>query len=258
MTIQFIQSSQNKQFKDWKKLLQTRGRKKQRRYLIEGIHLVQEALKTNQSIDSILIAETFSNPNEIDLKEINRPIYQLSASLFNELAQTKAPQGIIAVINDQPLEQPRQWRGRLLLVDAVQDPGNLGTMIRTAHGAGYDGVVLGKGTVGYLNDKVIRSTQGSLWHIPIYEDDLASVISALKEQNYPVYATALNQKAVSYTQVDYPDSFSIIVGNEGQGVHSKLIDQATQSIYIPMPGQAESLNVAVATGILLFHSVIKD
>lgn len=258
MMIQLIQSSQNKQFKDWKKLLQTRGRKKQQRYLVEGIHLVQEALKTNQSLDGILVTEDFLKHNEVDLKEIQQSIYQLPSLLFNELAQTKTPQGIIAVVNDRPLKQPEQWTGRLLLIDAVQDPGNLGTMIRTAHGAGYDGVILGKGTVDYLNDKVIRSTQGSVWHIPIYEADLDTVISDLKKQKHPVYATALNQQAVSYAQVDYPSSFGIIVGNEGQGVCTELINQATQSIYIPMPGQAESLNVAVATGILLFHSVIKD
>lgn len=257
MNIQIIQSSQNKQFKEWKKLLHARGRKKQQRYLVEGIHLVEEALKTQQLIEQIVVNESYVEKNKEWLSSLDPSVYQLSNHLFDELAQTQTSQGIIAVVRSQRWQLPNAWKGRLLLVDGVQDPGNLGTMIRTAHAAGYDGVVLGHGTVDYLNEKVIRSTQGSMWHIPIYEISLKEVLYQLKHQKIPVYATALNQEAISYSSIDFPQSFGIILGNEGQGVCQSLISQADQAIYIPMPGEAESLNVAVATGILLFHSRLK-
>lgn len=125
-------------------------------------------------------------------------------------------------------------------------------MIRTADAAGYDGVVLGKGTVDVYNDKVLRSTQGSLWHLEVVTLELETAIHALKQQGVPVYATALHQEALAYNELPASDKVALIVGNEGKGVSQTIIDSADKVVYIPMKGKAESLNVAIAAGILMF------
>lgn len=145
------------------------------------------------------------------------------------------------------------WR-KLLLVDAVQDPGNIGTMIRTADAAGIDAVVLGKGSADAYNPKTLRSAQGSHFHIPIIRGDLADWIEDLQDREVKVYGTAL-QEAVVYTEVETSGSFALIVGNEGSGIHPQLLAKTDQNVIIPILGQAESLNVAVATGILLYQFV---
>ncbi|KPD01469.1 putative TrmH family tRNA/rRNA methyltransferase [Geobacillus sp. BCO2] len=138
-----------------------------------------------------------------------------------------------------------------LLIDAVQDPGNLGTMIRTADAAGIDAVILGEGCADLYNAKVVRATQGSLFHLPVVNGDLAQWIARFKEQGIPVYGTAL-EKAVDYRTVPLSSSFALLVGNEGSGIRPELLGLTTENVYIPIYGQAESLNVAVAAGILLY------
>ena len=165
------------------------------------------------------------------------------------------PQGIIAVI-DLPLS-PLDWQPsgqRYLILDAVQDPGNLGTLIRTADAAAYDGVILGKGTVDVYNDKVLRASQGSLWHLEVVSlDILQEARPAFEAAGIPWFVTALHQEAKAYTDVSTDQALALVLGNEGQGVLEEVIQVADQTIYIPMPGQAESLNVAVAGGILMFY-----
>lgn len=245
-----ISSAQNNQFKEWRKLHQAKQRRKLGQYIIEGDHLVQEALNylPREQFGAIIMSEDYQGTltNEIS------PDYMIKDSLAPQLSQTQASQGIFAVVKmpDQTDQLPQNGT-HYLLVDAVQDPGNLGTMIRTADAFNYDAIILGDGTVDLYNDKVLRSTQGSLWHLPIIQMPLDKAIDQLKAQNIPVLATALNQVAKSYKNFTNFDSVAIIVGNEGQGVNPKNIDLADESVFISMPGRSESLNVAVATGILL-------
>jgi TrmH family RNA methyltransferase len=137
------------------------------------------------------------------------------------------------------------------MIDAVQDPGNVGTMIRTADAAGIDAVILGKGTADAYNPKTVRSAQGSHFHIPILKGDLSDWLRAFKSQKIPVYGTSLKD-SVTYNHVEPQSRFALIMGNEGSGLSQELLVKTDMNLKIPLLGQAESLNVAVATGILLY------
>ena len=126
-------------------------------------------------------------------------------------------------------------------------------MIRTADAAGFQGVFLGKGTVDLYNAKTIRSTQGSHFHIDVMEGDLTEFMSYLKQQKVKIYGTALNETAESYKNINEAAVFALMVGNEGSGISDEMMTFVDQNIYIPMKGQSESLNVAIAASILMFH-----
>src|SRR5690625_734014 len=139
-----------------------------------------------------------------------------------------------------------------VLVDSIQDPGNLGTIIRTADAAGFTKVVLGNGTVDMYNDKVIRASQGSIFHIPVVSKDLREEITILQSKNILVLASAL-EHAISYESVQVTGKSALIVGNEGSGIKKELLEVADKIVKIPIYGKAESLNVSVAAGILMYY-----
>ena len=256
MQIIDISSKQNKQVKEWRKLHRTKGRRQAGAYLVEGDHLIEEALASGQSFQALVVSQTYARSHDLDKFPVDT-IYRLDDEVLEDLALTESSQGILAILQRTDtvtnLATYPSSLDRVLLLDAIQDPGNLGTMIRTADAAGYDLVVLGQGTVDLYNDKVIRATQGSLWHLPIIQADLEDWIPDFQAKQGRVLATALHQEALDYRQVSQSGPLAILVGNEGQGVQAALIQAADQSLYIPMPGRAESLNVAVATGVLLFY-----
>jgi TrmH family RNA methyltransferase len=144
----------------------------------------------------------------------------------------------------------------VLVLDRIQDPGNLGTMIRTADAAGFDTVLLGKGTVDPFNAKVVRATQGSLFHVNVRAVDLLETLPELKSEGFHVYGTAL-AKATSYEQVDFKDKVALVIGNEAQGVHNDVLDLCDTRVHIPVLGDAESLNAAVAAGILMYRIALQ-
>lgn len=241
-----ITSTQNNKVKEWKKLHTKKGRIKAKAFLIEGFHLIEEAYRTDQEVKELIIQEGVENPGWI--QEDN--VHIVSEHVFKEISQTEAPQGIAAVVSMQA--NSVHEHGPVLLIDAVQDPGNLGTMIRTADAAGFSKVVLGKGTVDLYNDKVIRSTQGSLFHIPIQQADLLEEIPQLQQAGYSVWGSTL-QRAQNYAEVTAQAKTAVIVGNEGAGVADELIALADELVKIPIYGKAESLNVGIAAAILMYH-----
>lgn len=256
----YIESQQNTRYKGWKKLLTKKGRTQQQMFMVEGFHLAEEALRAHWSVEAVLLAENTVIPADLDslLHTYRQQTYTLNTKLFSELSETQAPQGIIVIVHKssaaaaeyQKLVEQGQF---LLLVDQVQDPGNLGTIIRTADAAGIDGLILGKGTTDLYAGKTIRSTQGSIFHVPTMEDDLEQTINRLKEHNWLILATSLADSR-DYKEVETQDrKIALIVGNEGQGIAPAILQQADHRIRIPIWGQAESLNVGVATGILLYH-----
>ncbi len=147
---------------------------------------------------------------------------------------------------------PDKLLGKYLLLEDVQDPGNVGTMIRTADAAGYDGVFVSSKSADLYSLKVLRSMQGSHFHLPVYRVETIELIDWCKEQEVSILATTLSKNSVSYRTVPSRESFVLVMGNEGQGISSLMTDKADQLIHIDMSGQAESLNVAVAAGILMF------
>ncbi len=244
-----IESNKNPQIKQWKKLHTKKERDKSRTFMIEGFHLVEEALKSDVVIQELIISETTDIPSEWNVDDLSITI--VTEKIMQEISDTDTSQGVAAVCEQYSVNEGGNF-SRLLLIDAVQDPGNLGTMIRTADAAGIDAVIIGEGSVDVYNSKVIRSTQGSIFHIPIIKENLHDTILKLKQNGIKVYGTSLKD-AVDYKQASVGESFALIVGNEGNGVEPEILDKTDQNLYIPIFGRSESLNVAVAAGILLYH-----
>ncbi|MGG3625950.1 RNA methyltransferase [Bacillus gobiensis] len=245
--MKYIESAKNQKVKEWKKLHTKKERDRTNTFLVEGFHLVEEALKSEGAVKELILTDQTNLPKDLN-PQIN--CYVVSEDAFLAISETETPQQIAGVCQMQrsPEVKGEKW----LLVDAVQDPGNLGTIIRTADAAGIDGVILGKGTVDAYNSKTLRSAQGSHFHLLLEKRDLLEFTDQLKKQGISIFGTAL-QDAVSYNQINPSDQFALIVGNEGAGVDPELLEKSDQNLYVPIYGQSESLNVAVAAGILLYH-----
>lgn len=247
-----IESIKNIKIKTVKKLHTRKGREKLGSFMIEGEHLVEEALKSNVIINELFIEENFKLPTGWNVADI--PLYMVSDKIMKEISETETPQGVVAVcelLGRKPIEVKPD--GKYLLIDQIQDPGNLGTIIRTADSAGLSGVIVGTGTVDIYNSKVVRSTQGSLFHLPVVKGELDEWLKKFRGAGIPLFGTALNDEAKNYKEIASQESFALIVGNEGSGVSEQLLSETDENLYIPIYGQAESLNVSIATGILLYH-----
>lgn len=250
-----IQSTQNPLIKKLKKLKQKKYREQSGSYLLEGTHLVEEAVKADALIKQVFMTESLWQKlaAETWLKKIEEDCVLVSAEVLKQLSSVPAPQGIIALV-EMPTEMlPEEIPTPALLLDCVQDPGNVGTMIRTADAAGFKSVILGTGTADIYNEKVLRSMQGSHFHLKIIQEELKLVIEKLKQQQVTVIGTELNPKAKHYKDLPAYENVALLMGNEGQGVQKELLALTDLNTYIPLRGQAESLNVAVAAGILMFH-----
>ena len=175
----------------------------------------------------------------------------VSDEVLNSLSELPTSQGILAIVTLETQQEQSLFKGWLLL-DNIQDPGNVGTMIRTADAAGLAGVILGKGTADIYNTKVLRSRR-SHYHLPVLQRELTEVVQAFKKQGLPVFGTELNEAAIAYYEQEAVENYALILGNEGSGVSPELLAETTKNLYIPMKGQAESLNVAIAAGVLMFY-----
>ncbi|MDQ0351208.1 TrmH family RNA methyltransferase [Alkalibacillus filiformis] len=244
-----IESKQNKRVKNWRKLHKKKYRDQEGLFLIEGWHLIEEAMKSDWMIDELIVLEGIEYPESWDsynLTFVTKPV-------FNEIAQTESQQGVLAVVKQQ-IHGEQKLGQKLLLVDTVQDPGNVGTIIRSALAFNADAVILGQGSVDLYNDKVVRATQGGLFHVPVINGgDLSQWITHCHTHNINIYATALDDQAMPLQDVEPNGTYAIIVGNEGEGVDSGLINEANETVYIPIAHESESLNVGVATSIVLYH-----
>ncbi|WP_159721326.1 TrmH family RNA methyltransferase [Enterococcus sp. CSURQ0835] len=247
-----ISSVKNQVIKEAKKLQQKKYRLKAGAYLLEGFHLIEEAVKAGSKLQALFVSARGVSEWQEWLETFGEEYYLVTDEVLKTLATEKTPQGMIAVC-ELPTEAAFKASGSWLLLDTIQDPGNLGTMIRTADAAGLTGVILGSGTVDLYNPKTLRSMQGSQFHLPIISRELAEVIEEFKASDVPVYGSALDQAAVIFSEVAPQTDFALIMGNEGNGMQPELLKVTDQNLYIPIKGAAESLNVAVAAGILLFQ-----
>lgn len=240
-----ITSAQNSKIKNANKLKKKRDRDKTGQALIEGIHLIEEAYQSDIVIKQLFVIE----PNRTDeaLKDYAEETFEINMKVAESLSGTITPQGFFAVI-EKPKYDVTQAK-QVLLIDRIQDPGNLGTLIRTSDAAGIDLIVMEKGTADPYQDKVLRASQGSVFHIPVITADLKTFIA---DFNGPVYGTAL-ENAQPYKEVASQDIFALLLGNEGEGVNKALLNETSQNLTIPIYGKAESLNVAIAGSILLYH-----
>lgn len=256
-----IQSSNNEKLKQWKKLHTKKGRMQTRTLMIEGEHLFLEAVSAGLSFTAILFDQ---QKREEALSFLQRfplqaPIYEVASSLFQGIVETETPQGIAAVVEMpqwswEDFIVPKQAVATYIILDAVQDPGNLGTMLRTAQAAGMSGFLLGKGTVDPFNSKVVRAAMGSVFRLPILQLDLKEGLRQLKEQGVTIVGTSPHAGTPHFTY-SFPQQSAILLGNEGRGVDPSLQPWIDDEVMIPMPGSTESLNVSITHAILVYERV---
>ena len=244
MTI--ITSKANSVVKNAKKLHQKKYRKSA--YLIEGWHLFEEAVQAAVTIEKIFALESYRE----QLVAFPQTVW-VSEDILLDLADSQTPQGIVAVVQKEEVEQVDLNQGKFLFLEDVQDPGNVGTIIRTADAAGFTGVIVSDKSADIYSLKTLRSMQGSHFHLPIYRMSSQRLLEGAKEADIPVLATTLSKDSVDYRELPPIENFVLVMGNEGQGISPLMAESADQLIHISMKGQAESLNVAVAAGILIFH-----
>ena len=244
MTI--ITSKANSVVKNAKKLHQKKYRKSA--YLIEGWHLFEEAVQAGVTIEKIFALESYRE----QLVAFPQTVW-VSEDILLDLADSQTPQGIVAVVQKEEVGQVDFSQGKFLFLEDVQDPGNVGTIIRTADAAGFTGVIVSDKSADIYSLKTLRSMQGSHFHLPIYRMSSQALLKETKETDIPVLATTLSKDSVDYRELVPIENFVLVMGNEGQGISPLMAESADQLVHISMKGQAESLNVAVAAGILIFH-----
>jgi rRNA methylases len=236
-----ITSLNNETIKELMKLKQKKYRDERQLFLIEGYHLVEEARK-HKCLK--MIVTTLQ-------EQFDEETLYVSSNVMNKLSFTKTPQPIMGVCQKQNHNAIVKEGKRYLLLDRVQDPGNVGTMIRTALAFGYDQIIMSLDCVDLYNDKVIRSTQGALFQMNICMMDLSLAIEKLHLQDVKVYGTAL-YKAKDINVFEKQEKMAFIAGNEGQGIDKDILEQCDECIYIPIQS-IESLNVAIASSIVMYH-----
>ena len=248
-----IESQDNRIIKKCIKLQSKKFRDKEGEYLIEGPNLVEEAVKNGAKIKAILVKDGYEP--EIKLPDVD--IYFLGNRLFSKISMTTTPQGIMAIVEKEnsSLEDISKddKDGNILVLDKLQDPGNVGTIIRTADAAGYSAIIAMKGTIDIYSPKVVRSAAGSLFRVPIvFIDDYEELKRQLKLMSKTIVATGFDTELMYY-QEDLSKNIALVIGNEGNGVDKDLLTMADKVVKIPMHGNIESLNAAVACGILMYE-----
>lgn len=224
-------------------------------FIVEGIKMFLEAPK--ELIQEIYVSEGFLAKKTPEI--LNNMRYEIvSDEVFQKISDTQTPQGILCVMKmpSYTLETLLAKKQQLfLLLEDLQDPGNLGTIFRAGEGAGIDGVIMTKNTVDIFNPKVIRSTMGSIYRVPfMITDDMAQTIRDLQAVGVTVYAAHLKESA-DYDLQDYTKPTAFLIGNEANGLKRETADKADRYIKIPMKGQVESLNAAVASTILMYEAL---
>lgn len=240
-----IVSSSNQHIKHIKSLLTKKGRCEYGQYTVEGIKSVNEAISSGCDVLKIFVSDEFS---EDKLLATNAVIYRVNSSIFEKICDTKTPQGVIAVVSKKnPELMSLKENGMYLYCDSIQDPGNMGTLIRTADAAGFDGVLLSPGCVEIYNPKTVRASMGSFFKMDIFEN-----IADISSYGAKIYGGALLDNTKDYRNVDYSGTVIIVVGNEANGICDEILKLCTP-VKIPIYGGAESLNAAVAAGILMYE-----
>ncbi|MCL2332922.1 MAG: RNA methyltransferase [Actinomycetia bacterium] len=241
-----ITSKDNPRVKEARKLLTRKGRRQSGSYLIEGFHVLEEALRAG-----ITPIETFAASEATEkLPPGVTAFTPVTEAVLKSLSDTQTPQGVVAVLA-MDADTADVSGSKYLVLENIQDPGNVGTMVRTADAAGFDGVFTIGETADIYSPKVMRAMQGSQFHLPVVCTDTDELLAALKTAGLPVLVSTLSADSVPCQAVS-AQRFALVMGNESRGVTEDLLRAADARVRIDMPGRAESLNVAVAAGILMF------
>ncbi|NLP29764.1 MAG: RNA methyltransferase [Clostridiales bacterium] len=259
-----ISSPANAVIKRVNKLKRKKDRDIESCYLIEGFNLTVEALKTDSNLETVLLKESLVEDNnegvrklidELKHKEID--IYVVADNVFDRITDTITPQGILAVVRKRIWNYNNLFAkcGNLIVLDRLQDPGNVGTILRTADAAGYQGAIILKGTVDVYSMKVVRAAAGSIFRFPLhFAETTMEAIELLKKNNKLIVATTPYCEQY-YFENDLAKDIALVIGNEGSGISDEFLNFSDAMVKIPMNNQVESLNAAVASAIIIYESV---
>lgn len=236
-----ITSLDNSKVKDYKKLQLRKYREKKKQFIVEGSHLVLEAFKTGR-IEELILEKDEIFPLDVETVYVTNEI-------INKISTLEVPQNVMALCN---MKSSDFLGKRILLLDEIQDPGNLGTIIRSAVAFNIDTIVLGNNTVDVYNPKVLRASQGMIFHINIISKPIDEVILKLKEDGFTIYGTKVTH-GDNLKNINAPEKYAIVMGNEGNGMTEEITKLCEKFIYIDMNQNCESLNVGVATSIILYQ-----
>ena len=257
--MQTITSKDNELIKHIRKLKDKKYRDESNEYVVEGVKLVEEAVKENAKIKQIIVCEdttrTYEIPTHIMLEIARYECISVSNKIFNIITQVTNPQGIMAIIEKNAQNAKIDYTQDIIVVlDDVQDPGNLGTILRTVDSIGLNQIIVSKGTADAFNSKVVRSTMGAIFRIKIIEvENLAQEIKEMRKHHFKLMVTSLQTKNSIY-DIDFYKKI-IVIGNEANGVSKEIQDMADEKAKIPMLGRTESLNASVAAGVVMYEYV---
>ena len=256
-----ITSTSNMQMKQIVALLKKgKERKTQKAFVIEGRKMFEEICEQEGRVRKAYFSESYWKERYENQEEPTVPYEVVADSVFCAMAETVTPQGVLAIVEmpEYSLEQMIEKAGTLLLLEDLRDPGNLGTIIRTAEAAGVSGIILSKESVDIYNPKVIRSTMGAIYRVPfIYVEDFTELLVRLKEQKVRLLAAHL-QGTKNFDKADYSGKVGILIGNEANGLSDEVADLAEEKVLIPMAGNVESLNAGVAAALLMYEAFRKQ
>ena len=245
--MEHITSLKNAKVTTWKSLKDRKGRKETGCFLVEGRKMLEEAIASAFPVEAILVDD--ARLAEFHLPE-NVAVFTMPGHVLAAVCDTKTPQGIAAVVRITEVELKGK---RLVAMDGVQDPGNVGTIIRTADAAGFEGIILSGQCADVFSPKVLRATMGSIFRMGIrVTDDLAGVLQSMVEEGASVLSSQLDGEPF-YQRSPLNERFVLVIGSEGNGVSQAVRDAATHHLALPMRGGAESLNAAVAAGIMIYE-----
>ena len=258
--MQVISSKENEIIKNIKKIKEKKYRDLNNEYIIEGKKIIQEAIQENAKIKQIIICddcEKNSNISQEMMYEIAKyECIYVTNKIFTSLTDVKNPQGIMAIVekNSSKEEEIDYNQDIIVALDDLQDPGNLGTILRTVDSIGINQILVSKGTADSYNPKVVRSTMGAIFRVKIIEcEDLEKTLKEIKKHKFEILVTSLQTENSIY-DIKYNKKV-IVIGNEANGVEEKIQNMADVKVKIPMLGKTESLNASVATGIILYEYV---
>lgn len=249
-----IQSRQNARIKDIRRLQQKKYRDQASLFCLEGVRLVEEALDTHL-VEGLYFTERLLSlsrgANLVSQAEKQGVlVFQCAESVLSELTDTVNSQGVIAVAKKPTWSVVSE--GLILVADEIQDPGNMGALMRTAVGAGVKGLFVVEGSVDLYNPKVLRSSMGAIFHLPHWFYSRQQILDLLNQTQSTLVVADL-MDAADYWTVSYPQNLAVVIGNEARGVHESFCEKAALRVQIPLMGAVESLNASVAAGVLLYE-----
>lgn len=257
--MQVISSKDNDFIKHVKKLKEKKFRDENNEYVIEGVKLVEEAVKENAKIKQVIVCEdttrTYEIPTNVMLEIAKYECIYVTNKIFNLITQVTNPQGIMAIIEKDTENTDIDYTQDIIVaLDDVQDPGNLGTILRTIDSIGLNQIVVSKGTADAFNSKVVRSTMGAIFRVKIIEvENLPQAIKDMRRHHFKLMVTSLQTNNSIY-DIDFNKKI-IVIGNEANGVSSEIQEMADEKAKIPMLGRTESLNASVAAGVVMYEYV---